>query len=103
MPYDPPNQSSWMDGSSDGYPSFNVAGSVSNFQGYGLGVYAFFQASGGVDAANAITSPDSSGVQWNDMVTISLSGNTGSIENVINGVGRSVSSSNEKQDLTSYN
>ena len=103
MPYDPPNQSSWMDGSADGYPSINVAGSVTAFKAYGLGVYAFFQASGGVTAANALTSPDVSGVQWNDMVTISLSGNTGTIQHVINGDGGAVSSSNEKTDLTSYN
>jgi hypothetical protein len=102
MPYDPPNQSSWMDGSSDGYPSFNVASSVSNFQGYGLGVYCYFDVNPSVVSANAITSPNTSGVQWNDMVTVSLGG-TGTIQNIINGVGGTVNSTNTVADLGSYN
>jgi hypothetical protein len=102
MPYDPPNQSSWMDGSSDGYPSFNVASSVSSFKAFGLGVYCNFDVNNSVVSTNAITSPNVSGVQWNDMVTISLGGE-GTISHVINGVGGAVSSSNEKTDVTSYN
>ena len=38
MPYDPPNQPDWPDGSSGTCPSINVAGGVTAFQGYGLGV-----------------------------------------------------------------
>ena len=102
MPYDPPNQSSWMDGSSDGYPSINLASSVTSFQAYGLGVYCNFDVNSSVVAANALTSPSSSGVQWHDMVTISLGGE-GTIQHVINGTGSTVSSSNEKADVTSYN
>ena len=102
MPYDPPNQSSWMDGSSDGYPSINVASSVSSFKAFGLGVYCNFDVNNSVVSTNAITSPNVSGVQWNDMVTISLGGE-GTISHVINGVGGAVSSSNEKTDVTSYN
>jgi hypothetical protein len=55
-----------------------------------------------VVSANALTSPNSSGVQWNDMVTVSLGG-TGTIENIINGVGATVNSSSTVADLTSYN
>jgi hypothetical protein len=102
MPYDPPNQSSWMDGSSDGYPSINLASSVTSFQAYGLGVYCNFDVNSSVVSANALTSPSSSGVQWHDMVTISLGGE-GTISHIINGQGSTVSSSNEKADLTSYN
>jgi hypothetical protein len=102
MPYDPPNQSSWMDGSSDGYPSINLATSVTSFQAYGLGVYCNFDVNSSVVSANALTSPSSSGVQWHDMVTISLGGE-GTISHIINGQGSTVSSSNEKADLTSYN
>jgi hypothetical protein len=100
MPYDVPNQSSWMNGSADGYPSIAVANSVSSFQAYGLGSYCFFHQP--VVSANAFTSPTTSGVQWHDMVTIALSGNTGSIQHVVDGTGGAVSSSNEKTDLTSY-
>jgi hypothetical protein len=102
MPYDPPNQSSWMDGSSDGYPSINVANSVSSFQAYGLGVYCYFDVNSSVVSANALTSPSSSGVQWHDMVTVSLGG-VGTIQNIINGQGGTVNSGNTVSYLTSYN
>ena len=102
MPYDPPNQSSWMDGSSDGYPSINVASSVSSFNGYGVGVYCYFDVNPSEVSANALTSPDSSGVQWHDMVTVSLGG-TGTIQHIINGTGGTVNSGNTVADLTSYN
>jgi len=102
MPYDPPNQSSWMDGSADGYPSINVASSVSSFQAYGLGVYCYFSTNSGVVSANAFTSPSSSGVQWHDMVTVSLGG-VGTISHIINGTGGTVNSGSTVADLTSYN
>ncbi|WP_042440113.1 RICIN domain-containing protein [Streptacidiphilus albus] len=102
MPYDPPNQSSWMDGSSDGYPSINVASSVSSFNGYGVGVYCYFDVNPAEVSANALTSPNSSGVQWHDMVTVSLGG-TGTIQHIINGTGGSVNSGSTVADLTSYN
>jgi len=102
MPYDPPNQSSWMDGSSDGYPSINVASSVSSFNGYGVGVYCYFDVNPSEVSANALTSPNSSGVQWHDMVTVSLGG-TGTIQHIINGTGGTVNSGSTVADLTSYN
>jgi hypothetical protein len=61
MPYDPPNESSWMDGSSDGYPSINVASSVTSFKGYGLGVYCNFDVNTSVVSTNAITAPNTVG------------------------------------------
>ena len=42
MPYDVPSQAAWMDGSIDGYASYNVALSVTTHAAYGLGVYSFF-------------------------------------------------------------
>jgi Ricin-type beta-trefoil lectin domain len=102
MPYDPPNQSSWMDGSSDGYPSMSVASGVTSFKGYGLGIYCYFDVNSSIVSANAITAPNLSGVQFNDMVTVSLGG-VGTIDNIINGVGGTVNSSNTVADLGSYN
>jgi hypothetical protein len=102
MPYDPPSQSAWMDGSSDGYPSIAVASGVTSFQAYGLGVYCYFDVDPSVVSANALTSPTSSGVQWNDMVTVSLGG-TGTIEHIIDGTGATVDSGSTVADLTSYN
>ncbi|MGH3395196.1 MAG: NUDIX domain-containing protein, partial [Streptosporangiaceae bacterium] len=91
MPYDPPSQSAWMDGSSDGYPSIAVASSVTSFEAYGLGVYCFFDVNPSEVSASALTSPTSSGVQWHDMVTVSLGG-TGTIEHIIDGTGAAVDS-----------
>ncbi|MBR7830555.1 ricin-type beta-trefoil lectin domain protein [Actinospica sp. MGRD01-02] len=102
MPYDVPNQSSWMDGGSDGYPSIAVNSSVSSFQAYGLGSYCYFSTNSSVQSANAFTSPSSSGVAWHDMVTVSLGG-TGTIDHIINGTGGTVNSSSTVADLTSYN
>jgi hypothetical protein len=102
MPYDVPNQSSWSDNGATGYPSFAVNNSVSSFQAYGLGVYCYFSTNSSVQSANAITSPNVSGVQWNDMVTVSLGG-TGTIDHIINGVGNTVNSGSTVSDLNSYN
>jgi hypothetical protein len=102
MPYDPPSQSAWMDGSSDGYPSIAVSNSVTSFKAFGLGVYCFFNVNPSEISANALTSPNSSGVQWNDMVTVSLGG-TGTIQHIINGTGGTVNSGSTVADLTSYN
>ena len=101
MPYDPPSQSAWMDGSADGYPSIAVSNSVTSFQAYGLGVYCFFNVNPSEISANALTSPASSGVQWHDMVTVSLGG-TGTIQHIINGTGGTVNSGSTVADLTSY-
>ncbi len=102
MPYDPPSQSAWMDGSADGYPSIAVASGVTSFAAYGLGVYCFFNVNPSEISANALTSPSSSGVQWHDMVTVSLGG-TGTIQHIINGTGGTVNSGSTVADLTSYN
>ena len=53
-------------------------------------------------SANAITAPNESGDQFNDMVTVSLGG-VGTIQNIINGVGGTVNSGNSVSDLGSYN
>ncbi|HEV2343696.1 MAG TPA: ricin-type beta-trefoil lectin domain protein [Actinocrinis sp.] len=101
MPYDVPDQSSWMNGSARGFASIAVANSVTSFQGYGLGVYCYFSTNSSVVADNALTSPNVSGVGWHDMVTVSLGG-TGTINHVINGVGNTVNSASTVADLTSY-
>ena len=102
MPYDPPNQSSWMDGSSDGYPSMSVASGVTSFKGYGLGIYCYFDVNSSIVSANAITAPNLSGVQFNDMVTVSLGG-VGTIDQIIDNTGGAVNAANTTADLTSYN
>ncbi|MEY9891430.1 hypothetical protein ABIA31_005095 [Catenulispora sp. MAP5-51] len=100
MPYDVPDQGSWMDGSARGYPSFAVSGSATGFQGYGLGVYCFFSTNNSVVSDNAFTSA-ASGAGWHDLATVSIT-NAGAIENVINGVGGATPTNTSAVDVTSY-
>jgi hypothetical protein len=99
MPYDPPNQAAFMNGSSPGWASYKVANTVTSHQAFGLGIYCFFQANPSNQAAHAIETPTGSGIGFHDMVTVSLGG-TGTIQHVINNNGGSVNSGNTVTDLT---
>jgi hypothetical protein len=87
MPYDPPDQASWMASSGhDGYPSYKVADSVTTHRASGLGVYSVFDND--VTSANGIEAPAASGVSMHHMVTVSLA--AGSITNIYDGTGGTV-------------
>jgi hypothetical protein len=84
MPYDPPNQATWMESpTEDGYASYKVSDGVATHQAFGLGVYSFFDNP--VHAANAIETPTGSGIVMHHMMTYSSS--TGGIDNIVNGTG----------------
>jgi fibronectin type 3 domain-containing protein len=74
MPYDVPSQSAWMDGSIDGYASYNVSPSVTTHQAYGLGVYSFFNQGVNIVANSGILAPVANGVKFTDSVSVFLSG-----------------------------
>ncbi|MEW2258852.1 RICIN domain-containing protein [Streptomyces sp. NPDC047869] len=101
MPYDPPNQSAWMNGSTQGYAAYKVAGSVTSHQAYGLGSYCYFNADPAVTAARAIEAPNTPGVRFTSMVTVSLGG-TGTISHVINDTGGPSNRTSNVADLVSY-
>jgi F5/8 type C domain-containing protein len=101
MPYDPPNQAAWMDGSSNGYPAYEVAPSVTSHQAYGLGSYCYFNVNPAVVADHAFEAPNGSGVQFHDLLTVSLGG-VGVIEHVINETGGATPSNTTPVDITSY-
>jgi hypothetical protein len=101
MPYDPPNQGAWMDGSVNGYPAYEVAPSVTTHQTYGMGSYCYFNVNPAVVADHAFEAPDTSGVQFHDLLTVSLGG-VGVIEHVINEVGGATPSNTTPVDVTSY-
>jgi hypothetical protein len=86
MPYDPPNQAAWMNGTMNGYAAFKVGDSVTSFQGYGLGSYCFFNVNPTVNAYHAFEVPNTPGVQFHDLLTVSLGG-VGTITHVINDTG----------------
>ncbi|MGW1162471.1 RICIN domain-containing protein [Streptomyces sp. NPDC002513] len=101
MPYDPPNQAAWMNGSTQGYAAYKVADSVTSHQAYGLGSYCYFNANPSVTAEHAFEVPNTSGVQFHDMVTVSLGG-TGTIRHVINDRGGPSNASTNVANLVAY-
>ncbi len=87
MPYDVPNQASWMRGAINGYASYKVADKVTSHEAWGAGVYCYFRDAA-VKADSAIEAPAASGVKFHNMTTIWLNGRRGSeISHVINNRG----------------
>jgi len=91
IPYDVPNQSSWMDNGVDGYASYNVEPTVTTHLGYGIGVYSFFNQGVDIIANSGIAAPVAAGVKFTDALTVFLAGsgqitdtiasNTGTVDN----------------------
>ena len=92
LPYDPPSQAAWMDGTANGYPSYVVTGKAKTHTAYGLGIYSFFNQGLDIVEDNAITVPNTSGMAIHNAGTVFLTGK-GSITHVIDGVGSAVNSS----------
>ncbi|MFJ1602097.1 RICIN domain-containing protein [Streptomyces sp. NPDC088253] len=101
MPYDPPNQASWMNGTGKGYPAYKVASSVTSHEAWGLGSYCYFSSNSSVVADHSFEVPSVSGVKFHDMVTVSLGG-VGTISHIINSTGGPSNSSTNVGYLTNY-
>ncbi len=101
MPYDPPNQAAWMNGTSNGYPAIALASNVTSFGGWGLGSYCYFNVNPSVSSANAFRSPTTAGDAWHDLLTVSLGG-VGTISHVINTTGAVTASNTTPSDVVSY-
>ncbi|HLZ63336.1 MAG TPA: hypothetical protein VKR06_40905 [Ktedonosporobacter sp.] len=101
LPYDPPNQSSWMNGSIRGYAAYKVADSVTSHEAWGLGSYCYFNVNPAVVEEHSFEVPNTSGVLFHDLVTVSLGG-TGTINHIINSTGGPSNSSSSVADLVSY-
>lgn len=93
LPYDPPSQSAWSNGTANGFPSYAVAPSVCTHTAYGLGVYSFFNLGVNILEDSAITAPNTTGINIKDAGTVWLNG-SGQISNVINAIGGSASAAN---------
>ncbi|MFD0254390.1 RICIN domain-containing protein [Streptomyces sp. NPDC127113] len=101
MPYDPPNQAAWMNGSTQGYAAYKVADSVTSHQAYGLGSYCFFNVNPQVTAEHAFEVPNNPNIRFRNMVTVSLGG-TGTIRHVINDRGGPSNSSTNVANLVNH-
>ncbi|KAB8141095.1 discoidin domain-containing protein [Chloroflexia bacterium SDU3-3] len=86
LPYDPPNQASWMNGSTRGYAAYKVADSVTTHEAWGLGSYCYFNVDPSIVAERGFEVPNTPGVRFHDLLTVSLGGN-GTIAHVINSTG----------------
>ncbi len=102
LPYDPPSQAAWKDGTANGYPAYSVSSVVNAHQAFGLGVYSFFNQGVAIVEDNAITVP-ASGTTITDAGTVFLSG-SGQITHVVNGTGSTANLGNvgQLQTVTTY-
>jgi len=100
MPYDVPDQASWSHDGINGYAAFKVGDNVTSFQGYGMGSYCFFNSNHQVNAYHAFEVPNTPGVQFHDLLTISL--NAGTITHVINDTGATTPTNVFPVNVVSY-
>jgi hypothetical protein len=87
IPYDPPDQESWMCGTSNGFASYKIADTVMKHEAWGLGIYSYFRDSP-TKLENAIEVPEVEGVKLHHLTTVWLTGTPGSeITHIVNGMG----------------
>jgi len=85
LPYDPPTQADWMNGSVEGYAGYKVGDKVRTHTLYGAGVYVFNQNNPSIHTENGFEVPERPGVKLHHIMTVNLS--AGTIDHVVNGVG----------------
>jgi hypothetical protein len=100
-PYDPPDQASYLNGSTRGYAAYKVADSVTSHEAWGLGSYCFFNVDATVVNERSFEVPRHAGVRLHHLVIVSLGG-TGTINHVINDAGGPVNSTAVVYHLVSY-
>ncbi|MFF1820158.1 discoidin domain-containing protein [Kribbella sp. NPDC058245] len=102
MPYDVPDQASWSSGGgTQGWAAYKVANSVTTHEAWGVGSYCFFSPNNSIVASRSFEVPDTPGVRFHDLVSVSLGG-VGTISNVINNTGGTANTANQQRYLPSY-
>jgi hypothetical protein len=101
LPYDPPDQAAWMNGSTRGYPAYKVGDNVTAHEAWGLGSYCYFNVDPSVVEEHSFEVPNRSGVRFHDMVTVSLGG-TGTINHVIDSTGGPSNSGTNVANLVAF-
>ncbi|MCX2947860.1 RICIN domain-containing protein [Lentzea sp. NEAU-D7] len=101
MPYEVPNQAAWMNGSTRGYAAYKVSNNVTTHEAWGLGSYAFMNANPSVVADRAFEVPNTPGVKFHSMVTVSLGGK-GTIQRIINNSGGTATAGSTEAYLANY-
>jgi hypothetical protein len=85
LPYDPPTQADWMNGTVEGFAGYKVGDRVRTHTLYGAGVYVFNQNNPAIHTENGFEVPRRPGVRLHHIMTVNLS--AGTIDHVVNGVG----------------
>ncbi|MGA5704392.1 coagulation factor 5/8 type domain-containing protein, partial [Peterkaempfera bronchialis] len=102
MPYDVPNQAAWTSGNGNqGWASYKVADSVTTHEAWGVGSYCFFNTNNSIVASHAFEVPNTPGVKFHNLVTVSLGG-VGTISHVINNTGAAANLANQQSYVTNY-
>jgi hypothetical protein len=87
MPYDVPNQAAWMSPTGvNGFAAYKVGTNVTTHEAWGLGSYNYFNVNPSVSAYHAFEVPDTPGVRFHSVLTVSLNFQ-GVITHVINNAG----------------
>jgi len=80
----------------DGYPAWLVTPNVTTFHGYGMGSYiVFISTPAALTDAEAFQSPNTPGVQFQNVFALWIAGSGGGFTSVINGVGGPVNSTTD--------
>jgi len=87
IPYDVPDQASWMNGTTKGYAAYKVADSVDTHEAWGMGSYSYFTSATPPSIDHAYEVPVKAGVKMHNLSTVFLNGG-GEITHVINDTGK---------------
>ncbi len=103
IPYDPPSQTEWQNGSVNGYASYKIGNYVDTHQLLGVGIYSYFRDATNVYLESAIEAPLKSTMNLEHIVLFWLDGrdNTG-IGHVVNNVGDGVYPWNRRSNLRKW-
>jgi hypothetical protein len=102
MPYDVPDQASWNSAPGvNGFAAYKVGNNVTSHEGWGLGVYCFFNTNPAVSASHAFEVPSTAGVLFHDILTVSLNFR-GVITHVINNTGATTPSGTVPVNVVSF-
>ncbi|MGI5245296.1 chitobiase/beta-hexosaminidase C-terminal domain-containing protein [Dactylosporangium sp. CA-139066] len=101
-PYDVPNQASWIGPNGlNGYAAYKVGPNVTTHEAWGSGSYCFFNANPAVNLYRSFEVPNTAGVRFHSVLTVSLNFN-GTITHVINDTGAVTPSGTTPVKVTSY-
>ncbi len=89
LPYDVPNQASWMEGTVPGIPAIKVTDRATKFYGWGLGIYSYMRVTA-ITTTNAMEAPKVPGISVHRVVTFALGGDKGTILHAVNDTGAAV-------------